>query len=223
MGSNWRELDMINKNTFIEKKANNLSISKRKLVFGVGVNDSNYITSGKKDGKTTVCPFYLTWKSMMARCYDEKYQGRMPSYIGCSVVEEWHSFMNFRQWMEKQDWRGKELDKDVLLVGNKIYSPKTCIFVSHSVNGLLNHIKSKKGKLPTGASFNKNRNKYETRCWVNGKYKNLGYFSTPEEASQAYKNAKSNEIKRVANLQPDDKIKQGLIRHADFLINEVAA
>ena len=41
-----------------------------------------------------------------------------------------------------------------------------------------------------GYYFNKIRNKYEGRIKVLGKYKNLGYFNTPGEASEAYQKAR---------------------------------
>lgn len=54
---------------------------------------------------------------------------------------------------------------------------------------------------------------------VNGKRKHLGMFDDPAEAGEAYKIAKSNEIKRVALLQSDIRIRGGLLKHADNLLN----
>jgi len=60
-------------------------------------------------------------------------------------------------------------------------------------------------------------------CNINGKTKTLGRFITPEKASKTYKNAKSGEIRRIAILQTDMAIKNGLYRHADFLVSEDVA
>ena len=37
-----------------------------------------------------------------------------------------------------------------------------------------------------GVSFHKHRNKYQANININGKYKHLGYYETPEEASHVY-------------------------------------
>jgi len=42
--------------------------------------------------------------------------------------------------MERQDWEGKHLDKDILIPGNKIYSPDRCIFVSSLINLLIDKV-----------------------------------------------------------------------------------
>ncbi|MCK4824843.1 AP2 domain-containing protein [bacterium] len=194
---------------------------RRSLVFGIGINDSDYVTNPRIDGKLVMCPYYSTWVEMLARCYSEKRLSKKPTYIGCTVSKEWHSFMVFRTWMMKQDWAGKVLDKDVLVVGNKVYSAQTCVFVTVSVNGLLTHIRSSKGEYPVGVNFNDSCiNKFISRCYVDGKRKHLGRFATPEEAGEVYKIAKSNEITRVASLQTDPRIYQGLINHAEAVLNE---
>jgi len=213
----------IMKNTFIEKKPDKQSLYGRKLRYGIGVNDAQYMVYMTLDGAKVMCPYYRVWGNMLQRCYSEKFQAEQPSYIGCSIDKRWHKFSAFKEWMMSQQWEGKELDKDVLQIGNKIYSPETCVFVSRQVNAVLTYGKSNKGKLPPGVSFDKKSGKYKAVCNIGAKYKHLGYFPAPEQAEKAYKKAKRADILRHANLQSDDRIRQGLIRHADFLINEVAA
>ena len=41
------------------------------------------------------------WYGMLRRCYDTKYQARQPSYIGCSVSEEWLNFQTFAKWYDE--------------------------------------------------------------------------------------------------------------------------
>ena len=104
-------------------------MSTPKLVFGVGINDADYVvqkfeTIGYVDGKQErklvwACPYYRAWKNMLARCYYHKVQGNRPTYSGCIVSEEWLRFSNFRRWMANQDFEGKQLDKDLLFEGNK--------------------------------------------------------------------------------------------------------
>ena len=107
-----------------------------KLVVGVGVNDANYpvvrfeMVSGKRK-RVWICHYYQTWMNMLNRVYstypsNDAYRGNI------TVCDEWLTFSTFKSWMESQDWRGKELDKD--LKGCKLYSPANCIFVSKDVN-----------------------------------------------------------------------------------------
>jgi len=207
----------------IEKPASKKSLRQRKLVHGVGINDAPYIVRPIASGKTKICPYYSVWSHMIERCYSERELSRNPSYIGCSVAKEWHSFMSFRLWMENQDWKGKQLDKDVLIVGNKIYSPETCIFVTRQVNTLLTYVQSSRGEYPTGVCFYKRGNNFEAQCSVKGKRKYLGRYSTPEEAETVYKTAKANEIARVAKLQTNGRISYSLHLHALYLKNGAAA
>lgn len=106
------------------------------LICGVGENDSNspvveyFTVNGKVTQK--MCPYYRTWKSMLRRCYDLNYERK--TYKDCSVCEEWHLFSNFKAWMEKQNYQGLHLDKDVLVKGNKVYSPDTCVFIPNEIN-----------------------------------------------------------------------------------------
>lgn len=110
---------------------------KNGLVAGVGLNDAYYSVvestfdaNGKK--KQVMCKYYMTWKSMLRRCYDESYH--RTSYRDCYVCDEWLVFSNFKAWMEKQITNNLHLDKDILVMGNKIYSPENCAFVPHLVN-----------------------------------------------------------------------------------------
>jgi len=124
--------------------------------------------------------------------------------------------------MERQDWKGKHLDKDILVLGNKVYSPETCRFVSLQVNCIFGDRKVSRGKYPQGVSLDKLREHttgkcFLSRCSTAGKHKNLGYFYTAREASQAYIKYKADYIRRVADTLPVD-LKQGLYRHADALL-----
>jgi len=73
---------------FIEIPASKMSIALRRLSFGVGVNDADYIVCNKTDGKRMTCPFYKRWNHMLERCYSEKFLERNPSYKGCTTCED---------------------------------------------------------------------------------------------------------------------------------------
>ena len=105
--------------------------------------------------------------------------------------------------MRSQDWQGKQLDKDILTQGNKIYSPERCLFVTQYINGLLNDKGASRGKYPQGVCFNKVIGKFRARCRVNGKSKFIGYYLSSKEASEAYKEFKYQVIADVAVKQAE--------------------
>ncbi|EPQ5341963.1 hypothetical protein L4680_005102 [Pseudomonas aeruginosa] len=170
------------------------------LVSGVGINDADYTVtinetvSGRKK-QVWVCPIYSTWKHVIERCYSREFQKRCPTYAGCEVVPEWKVFSGFRSWMMTQDYAGKQLDKDLLVPGNKIYGPDTCVFLPSEVNSFLTENKSSRGPWAVGVCWNKWRKKFHARCKnpFSGKTENLGYFDSEHEAHSAWK-ARKNEL-----------------------------
>ena len=189
---------------FIEIPVSKISIAQRKSICGKGINDSDYHVR---------CPYYVIWSSMISRCYS----GRDINYIDCTVCDEWLLFSNFRQWMETQEWEGKELDKDIIVPGNKIYSPETCVFVFSGLNNLLCDRKLDRGKYPIGVVHHKKSGKFQSRCKVNGIDKHIGLYTTVNEATIAYRNFKSSLVLEIANKQTDNRVKQGLILHAKLI------
>ena len=67
--------------------------------------------------------------------------------------------MEFKRWMEKQDWEGKQLDKDIIKKGNKLYCPEFCFFVDNKVNSILTDPAAARGGTPNGVHKRKNSNK----------------------------------------------------------------
>ena len=205
-------------NKFVEIPVDKKSISFRRLTCGIGVNDALYQVRPRINGKQIMCHFYSTWVNMIKRCYNFSTQVRQPTYKNCTVCNEWLIFSVFKKWMELQDWKGKELDKDILIPGNKIYSPNNCVFVNRQINTLLNKNKSQRGKYPQGVGFNKCANKFQAYCRINGRLKHLGLFDSAEKASIAYKKSKSKYIISIANEQSDIRIKTGLLAHAELML-----
>jgi len=181
-------------------------------VHGVGVNDTSGYVSSKVNGKKVFCPYYDRWKGMLRRCYSASEHKRSPSYIGCSVCDEWLLFSNFKKWMATQDWQGKQLDKDLLVQGNKIYSPECCLFVSKAINSLLTGDRSNKGDNPQGVSFNKCAKEYIANVFTKGKQVYIGSFCTSDLAFEAYKTAKYAIIKNAA-MEQSDPLKSALLRY----------
>ena len=209
---------------FIELPASKMSLAKRKLVFDTGINDANYIVHRKLNGKIISCPFYSTWRCMLKRCYCERSRSSNSSYIGSLVSAEWHVFSVFKEWMIKQDWQGKQLDKDILIAGNKTYSPQTCVFVSGALNSLLNDNAGIRGEFPQGVNFHKGVGKYRATCKVSGKSRHLGYFSAHTEAELVYLKFKSELIDKIASENEASnnlKLKEALLARSNALKRRV--
>ena len=103
----------------------------RKTVYGIGINDADYPISITEDYHTTWrCPYYSVWSNMLKRCYDKSTQQKQKSYMTITVCEEWHTFSTFRLWMKTQDWKNKQIDKDLIVLSSKFYSPLTCCFIT---------------------------------------------------------------------------------------------
>ncbi len=184
---------------------------KKQSVFGFGVNDADYLIKN--------CPYYKRWIGMIGRCYSENLHARQPTYKDCTVCEEWKYFSGFKSWMEKQDWKGKHLDKDIIKPGNKHYSPENCCFVSPALNSLLNYKPSTNSGLPIGVE--NNGDGFRVNMSINGKNKSLGTHNTAKEAGEVYCKAKTEHVLEIANQQADIRIKNGLIKHAELIENVI--
>jgi len=188
---------------------------KRSLVFGVGIND--WVGKTEVDGK--MIKEYQLWANMLQRCFDEKFKQKWPTYEGVTCSKEWLSMTKFIEdvsQMKGYGLKGWQLDKDILQKGNKLYSKDTCCFVPQEVNYLLTKSDKARGEWPIGVRFHKRDGKFVAQLKINGKKRNLGYFTTPEEAFQAYKVAKEANIKAVAEKwkdQLDERVYQALLNY----------
>ena len=170
-----------------------------------------FIGIGKYSSKDITV--HKLWNGVLRRCYSESTKSRQPKYKDVTVCDEWLDFQNFAEWCYSQkgftykDERGKvyHLDKDILVKGNKVYSPETCCFVPRDINALLILSDKSRGEYPIGVSLNKRAGMFFAQISRGtDERKNLGYFKTPEEAFQAYKEAKESYIKEVAECWKDN-------------------
>lgn len=184
-------------------------MSPRTTIHGVGINDANY--------SVTKCVYYARWAEVFARCYNVKRLQRRPSYAGCSVDPIWHYFMPFREWMIEQDWWGKHLDKD-LLGNGKVYSPKTCLFVSPQVNSFLADSQAARGEHPLGVRLHPG-GRFHARISIKDRVIHLGFFDTPLEAHLAWVQAKAARAIELAREQTDPRVAEGLHRYVARLID----
>lgn len=188
-----------------------------KTVQCVGVNDCGYpvtvyaVINGRKT-QLWICPFYRVWTDMLKRCYSPKYQSHQPTYIGCSVAPEWHSFSTFREWMALQDWEDKQIDKDIISHGNKVYSPIFCVFVSAELNSFLTDSAAARGQWPIGVNWHNKTKKFASCCRnpFTGMRESLGYYDCPFTAHEAWRKRKHQHACAYAEQQTDTRIAQAL-------------
>lgn len=134
--------------------------------------------------------------------------GKESNYLDCNVVEKWHNFQNFAEWSINQigyDKSGWELDKDILLKGNREYGPETCCFVPPQINCMFTLKRGFRGQYCIGVSKNK-WGKFRASCsggMGEGQWHGLSR-DTEEEAFLDYKLHKEAIIKKVADSFKDE-------------------
>ena len=163
-------------------------------VYGVGINDFNNNVSVNGH----YIKSYYHWKSMLQRCYDKKSHKARPTYIGCSVCNEWLSFSVFKEWFDKNYVEDYHLDKDILFKGNNIYSPETCCFVPQRINSLFVKRDASRGKYPIGVYYDNIRKNFKSFVKYCSKTKYIGSFDSQYEAYLSYKYYKEAYIKKMA-------------------------
>ena len=172
-------------------------------VCGVGITGTKYQPT--INGRNT--KEYELWRGMLKRCYSDGYKKKQPTYEGCEVSDNFKSYEYFYEWCHKQigfDNEGNgntfQLDKDLLIKGNEVYSESTCVFIPKEINSLLVKRESLRGECLIGVSWHKKASAFVAQVNKNkGKSEYLGLFTTEIEAFNAYKTAKELYIKEVAN------------------------
>ena len=189
-------------------------------VYGVGILGTKY--PSKVNGVIT--KEYDLWRSMLKRCYSDNYKKKNPTYEDCEVSDKFKSYEYFYEWCHKQigfgvDGNGNpfQLDKDLLIKGNKVYSENVCVFIPSEINTLLIKREALRGEHLIGVSWSKRNKAFRARVNKNkGKSEHLGYFNTEIEAFEAYKKAKEFFIKEQAEKwksQIDPRAYEALINY----------
>lgn len=171
-------------------------------IYGVG-----YLGSYEYEnvGNIKRMPEYVAWVSMLRRCYDPTHTGGVAYYGKSFVVDEWKNFSTYSKWYRAQKGYGNawHVDKDLKVLGNKLYAPKFCTLVPLEVNTLLLKREALRGEHPLGVHLHKPTNKFCAQCQTNGGPTYIGLYCTVEEAFAAYKRVKEDFIKKTANLHRD--------------------
>ena len=145
-------------------------------VYGVGITGTKYPPSinGVKTKE------YILWTHMLQRCYSDNFKKKHPTYIDCKCSENFNSYEYFYEWCQNQvgfgnqDW---QLDKDLLIKGNKVYSEDSCIFIPQEINSLLTKRTASRGEYLIGVCWHKKDNAFVAKVAKNkGKREYLGFF-----------------------------------------------
>lgn len=174
------------------------------LLHGVGYNDRKYPSKIKGKSKKE----YKLWQGIIERCYSENSLKTRPTYRGCTISNNFRSYSYFYEWCNIQIGFGNtgwQIDKDILIKGNKIYSEDTCVFVPSQINSLFTKRELDRGSLPIGVTHRPEHSKYKfmARCNFGNGAVGLGSYNTPEDAFYAYKKVKEEHIKHMADLYKD--------------------
>lgn len=169
--------------------------------YDVTVNGVGYIGVGKHktvrdDNPNRHTDAYNTWVTMLYRCYCDE---DTVYFRESTVCKEWLCYQNFAEWYEKNKYEVKgrlHLDKDILFAGNKEYAPNKCILIPQRINMLFVN-QSNKRSLPNGII------KYVHGYLAKYNGKDIGTYSTLEEAYGAYAKKKKEEIVKIANEYRD--------------------
>ena len=190
-------------------------------IFGVGYTGEKYPISYRNvnRNKSYSTIEYDTWYQMLRRCYEEKTKNKCPTYKECLASENFHNFEFFYEWITSQEnyekWKnGIEngerwaIDKDILIMGNKLYSETTCCLVPPRVNTLIIN-NSGRPQITNSSGFTgvsivaAERKRYRAECMQDGKSIFLGRYETLDEAVDAYRNYKKKVIVSVAKEEYD--------------------
>lgn len=78
---------------------------------------------------------YSCWTNMVQR-------HKRTGYEKVEVCPEWSQSGVFLQWYARNYVEGYELDKDLKVPGNRLYSPETCMFIPRTLNRKLGRLSS---------------------------------------------------------------------------------
>ena len=158
----------------------------KRHIYGYGINDL-------VDESHSLA--YNIWHKMLERCYDKQYKIKHPTYKFCTACEEWLLFSNFKKWFDENYIDGYQLDKDILIKGNKVYSPQTCCFVPSKINSLFTYVKNENENV--GVIFRKGI--YEVQMsFGNSTPKYIGSFKNKKDAVEFYKKEKKKFVTDIA-------------------------
>lgn len=165
-----------------------------KVAWGVGyLGEGPFLTC---EGRKSPIMAYGVWKNILMRCYPERMRYKAPTYVGCTVCDEWLNYQNFAKWFTDNYYEIGEgrmhVDKDILFKNNRVYAPDKCLIVPQRINMIFQGQRRNK-ETPPGIL--KIRDKYSSS--YGGKH--IGIFDTLEEAVTEHDKRQKISIVEVAN------------------------
>ena len=176
--------------TYINFKNGRLTNPYDKSIYRIG-----FIGIGDYDSKHISYP---AWFNMIKRCYKKQKSYDDESYDDCIVDKEWHNF-RFAKWYEENMYVCDErlvIDKDIKLHGNRMYSKEYCMLLPEKINLLFIKEKARRGDLPMGVHFHKERDNYVAMCSVDGKQNILAHIQILKLHLIIIKSLKKSNIKK---------------------------
>jgi len=192
------------------------------IIHKCGIYDCNtpYKWREKILGKTVVihCPYFVKWKSILLKSHCHKFKARNPAYRYTTMCDSWLYFSSFKRWVDNQpnnDWKERDIDKDLLFIGNNHYSPNTCCFLSRKLNGFLKYVKKRRGDCMIGVSYKEGngKNRYQADCsdpFTRQKVY-IGSYKTEIEAHLAWKAYKHKLALIFAEQESDERVIAALV------------
>lgn len=173
-------------------------LDRHNVIQAKAINDTDVNTKTERS--------YRVWHNLIDRTLNPKVKEIMPTYRDVTICDEWLTYSNFKKWFDdvNNGYReGYQLDKDILIKGNKVYSPNTCCFVPPEINTLLINRKRFRGEYPIGVSKS-NNGKYKATMSFRNTRMNIGVFNSIDEAFNAYKGAKEIILRETAKEYYND-------------------
>jgi len=194
------------------------NIRGKTLLYGVGINDVDAPTRWNENGKRVDCPIYKCWNSMIERGHSLKLKTKNSAYNGVTVHPDWHRLSKFTEWLNTQpqaNWQELQIDKDLLVKGNKVYGPDTCCFLTSQENVVFSPRLSTKLGCVSYRTEKPRKKPWEGYTRICGKQSFIGCFSTKEEAEFVAMREYLPYVIEIANANPHRFIRDAMFRWID--------
>lgn len=190
----------------------------KKAVYDTDLPASWYEKVGGKSNRIW-CPYTRRWLCMLNRTICDSFIQHNPSYVDCTICEDWLIFSNFKRWVDEQpnkEWINCHLDKDIFVRGNKHYCESSVVFVDKVVNTFITDSKSIRGNTMLGVTENTKQltgRRYKAFCRnpFTKLQENLGCFYEEYDAHRVWQARKHELACELAKLQEDKRVSEALM------------